>query len=150
MTFSIRKSGAWATPGTVKRRASGAWTGVQTIKRRVSGAWVTVWSALSAVVSPAYQLTTTRSASATLTSTAFTCTAAGATGAVSYAWEYVSGDTTVSCLSPTAASTMFRVAVNQATPSKGAVWRCKVTDAGSGAVTYSNDAQANFASTYAA
>lgn len=143
MTFSIRKTGAWAAPSTVKRRSAGAWATVQAIKRRSAGAWVTVWTAFSASVSPLSSFKSTTLASATLTSGAFTCTPTGGSGAISYAWQYVSGDTTVTCASPSAATTTFSAAVSGAVPDKSAVWRCRVTDAASN-VAYSNTITAQF------
>ena len=43
MAFNLKKSGAWAAPGSVKLRKSGAWATAGFVKVMKSGAWVTVW-----------------------------------------------------------------------------------------------------------
>ena len=43
MTFAIKKSGAWATPATMKRKAAGSWVDIATVKAKKAGSWVQVW-----------------------------------------------------------------------------------------------------------
>lgn len=64
----------------------------------------------------------------TLTSTqAVTVTPSGGAGSPTYAWTRVSGDSAIFPLSPTSATTFFRVTIGKNT-FKTAVWRCTVTD----------------------
>ena len=40
MTFAIKKSGAWTTPATMKRKAAGSWVDIATVKAKKAGSWV--------------------------------------------------------------------------------------------------------------
>lgn len=43
MTFAIKKSGAWTTPATMKRKSSGSWVDIAVVKAKKAGTWVQVW-----------------------------------------------------------------------------------------------------------
>ncbi len=145
MTFSIRRFGAWATPGTVKRRSGGGWVGVTSIRRRSGGTWVTVWSAFSATASPSTLFGTTKvNGARAQTSSPSTVTVSGGSGTVAYSWEFVSGDTVITPNTPASASTYFGGKVGVLNPDRSAVYRCRVTN-GDGSVTYTNNVSISLA-----
>jgi hypothetical protein len=61
-------------------------------------------------------------------------TATGGTAPYTYAWTYVSGSTAISCLAPSASSTAFAATIYRGS-SRGAVWRCTITDSAAASVT---------------
>lgn len=62
------------------------------------------------------------------TTPASTCAATGGVPAYTYAWTYVSGDASITCTSPTSASTTFsRTGMVDGTTYE-ALWKCTVTD----------------------
>lgn len=65
------------------------------------------------------------------TSTASSAMATNAVGAVTYTWEYVSGDVYILPEQGGQASTRFRVYADLVPYSYEAVWRCKATDSAS-------------------
>lgn len=131
MTFARKSGGANVALTTVKRRYGGAWTNVQTIKRRLSGGWVTVWQAYTAVtasVSPTSASASTASANTTVSTNSVTASATNGNGSYTYAWSYVSGDTTLTIGSPNSATTNFSGQVNNVNTSRSATFRCHVSD----------------------
>jgi hypothetical protein len=80
------------------------------------------------------------------TTALFTGTATGGVSPYSYLWEYVSGDTNISPLNSTSASTRFQVDTPIACSSGGitqtAVWKLKVTDNAS-TIAYGADCTIN-------
>ena len=95
------------------------------------------FASLSASAAPS-SVSGTRSGAGSVTTNTTTVTVTGAVGALSYLWEYVSGDASISPTAGTLATTAFSTTVTLS-QTKTAVWRCRVTDAGTGAVAYSND-----------
>lgn len=64
-------------------------------------------------------------------------TPAGGVPGYTYAWTYVSGDTSIAATDPTSAASYF-YAFGAAPFNKTAVWHCTVTDAASTVVVASN------------
>lgn len=63
------------------------------------------------------------------TSSKTTATASGGSGTKTYLWTRVSGDTGISIVSSTSATTAFSATVNVTNPMFDAVFKCTVTDA---------------------
>lgn len=61
------------------------------------------------------------------TTFAVTVTAHDGAGSPTYAWTQVSGDSGITALSPTSATTFFRATLNK-NSFRTAIWRCTVTD----------------------
>ena len=102
---------------------------------------VTVQAPVSVSVSvSSTSYNSTRQFKGTIKSTsAVTATASGGVGALTYSWEYVSGDTGITTMSPTSATTRW----NDGTFSLSAIYRCKVTDS-QGHVGYSPNVTVTF------
>lgn len=73
----------------------------------------------------------------TATTNQVTCTASGGSTPYSYAWEQVSGDTSINITSASNASTTFNATSTTETVKQG-LFRCKVTD-NNNDVVYSNN-----------
>jgi chitodextrinase len=65
-------------------------------------------------------------------------TATGGAGGYTYAWQYVSGDTGITAVSPTSNSTTFTRATVSIGQTYEAYWRCRVTDAANTVVYVGN------------
>lgn len=134
MAFSRWTGSAFTAVGLVRRWDGGAWVVCDFVRRWSGSAWENVWLKLAAsknfdpsvvwVNSPASMTPTTRA----LTTNTVVITAVGGAPGYTYSWARVSGDATITCNSPSAASTTFSATVTVAT-TKTAVWRCTVTDA---------------------
>jgi hypothetical protein len=82
---------------------------------------------LAATASPS-NLFRVRVTPGTAISSVTTATPTGYTGTVSYLWSYVSGDAGIVVSSSTSATVSFSANVDGGTPSRTAVWKCRVTD----------------------
>jgi hypothetical protein len=130
MAYKRKTGGTFVDVTNIRRRAGGAWVGVQQVRRRVAGAWVTVWTSLTVSTTTVSRIWTNSPASnspATRTfSTTASVTASGGDG--SYSWTRLSGSTSVTANSPSAATTTFQGANVPIGGSVSAVFR--VTSAG--------------------
>jgi hypothetical protein len=99
---------------------------------------VTKPAALTASANPS-SVSGSRTTGGTVNSTNSLCSAAGTSGTITYLWQYVSGDSSIACNTPSSASTVWSGSVGVANPSRSAVWRCKVTNSGNANVAYSNN-----------
>lgn len=88
----------------------------------------------------------TGASTCTADSTSASCAAGGGTGTYTYLWQLVSGDSSITPVSSTSASTVFR-RTNGATtgsPTVSAVYRCRVIDNnGAGTTVFSNSITIN-------
>lgn len=83
---------------------------------------------LAATASPASVYGSTTVGGGTAISDPTTATPTGATGAVSYLWEYVTGDVTFAVSSTTGQTVTFSEVFANLSAIRTGVWRCKVTD----------------------
>lgn len=87
-------------------------------------------SAFTATVSSTFA-TGGRSTSGTAVTNAVTAGPSGST----YAWSYVSGDTSIAISLASTAGPTWSASVSNANPTKNAIWRCLVTQGGNSGYT---------------
>lgn len=114
MAGSRKSGGTNVALTTRKRRSGGVWVDLTTAKRRSGGVWVDMFPS-SVTVSPASALGVVLDlggpSSATVTSNSVT-----ASGASTYSWARISGDSGVSTASGNSATTAFTATVTAGTP----------------------------------
>lgn len=138
MTVTVGTSGGNKAVSAITIGTSGGNKAVITGYIGTSGGNKVFYSAMSASASPTLLTGSTNIDGGTAsTSGNATATPSGGVGPYTYAWEKVSGDTlTVS--SPTSASTGFSGTVGSG-GDLSAVYRCEVTDTGTGQTAYTNN-----------
>ena len=138
MISQVKVSSAWKTVAAKSVRVGGAWKAVAQEWTKVGGVWKE-----SGYTAPAVEVDTSyvfgiKTGSGTCTSDAATITASGGSGSFTYAWSRVSGDSSTSATSPTAAASTFH-RTGSPTNNYSSVWRCRVTDTVSSLYTDSED-----------
>lgn len=110
----VNVSGTWQ-PSVPSVKVAGAWV-------PVTGGWVNVsgtWQQFYTVTPPVVVTVTitpgsasgSRSGAGTVDTNSVTASASGGTGPYTYLWEYISGDTEINVITPTAATVVFRATV---------------------------------------
>jgi hypothetical protein len=93
------------------------------------------YASLSATASPPSLISSSSSPGVQTTGDA-TVTPFGGIGPYTYSWSYVDGDTGITILSPSSATTAFRSTVNTVTTFRSADFDCLVIDTATGATTH--------------
>jgi hypothetical protein len=120
----------WYKDGATTRELAELWYGDGVTARLV---WVSSvvfpgpGPILAATASPASPYGS-RSTSGSVATNVATATATGYTGALTYAWEFVSGDASITVSSASSQSVTFSGNVGPVNVTRSAVWKCKVTD----------------------
>lgn len=132
MSVSVRHGAVW-NPADIYVRHAAAWHLAVPYVRHAAAWWPlnTPAASMLCVADPTtinFFDTLDPSSVFTVTTDATTVTPSGGTGPYTYAWSYVSGDTHIVALSPTADTTAFGAPTAYA--ELDAVWKCTVTDAG--------------------
>lgn len=141
MATNKRWDGSAFVDLTVKKRWDGtSWVNLTISKRWDGAAWVDFFAAGSgfgvtiAPGSASGSVAASQPQFRTVTSNSVTATPAGGTGPYTYSWTKVSGASSISATSPTAATTTFSALVAKDS-TVDAVWRVTVTDSLSATAT---------------
>lgn len=138
---AFRRGGAYVPNTPVN---AGVPTGLPIKLTDLLGASASTTPGLSAGASPA-SVSGTAQVGQPITTGSATVTVSGGSGAISYAWERVSGTGTIN--SPSSASTTFSAPAQGSAGSVSGVFRCRVTRGG--ASVYTNSVSATFTATAA-
>ncbi len=111
-------------------KSSGSWVPVLNIWVRNGGSWSLAFTGFTASAAPNPADGT--ALSSTVDSVFCTATPTGGVGPFTYAWAYVSGDATISIVSPTSSTTVFRATGMAVGEIRSAVFSCVVTDTTTG------------------
>lgn len=142
MTLKRWDGAVWVDLTTLKRWDGAAWVDLTTAKRWDGAAWVDLagfggGSGFSVTVAPAGASGSVTGASPlfkVVTSNSVTATPTGGTGPYTYSWTKVTGSSSISAASPTAATTTFSATVGRGSVVQ-ATWRITVTDSLSATTT---------------
>jgi hypothetical protein len=121
----VRKNGAWKLASVFVRKA-GAWA-LADVSARASGAWVDTTDPLTCAADPTSFTEYLLVHGADTAST--TVTSSGGSSPYTYTWTKDSGPAEVTVLSPTSATTAFRIVDGAYGSTYSSIFRCTVTDA---------------------
>lgn len=125
----LRVSSTWDSADRVFVRVGGDWKSADKVFAKVSGTWKEIYTravSFTSTASPGGVDTYGDQNTPSLTSADVSVTCDGS-APYSYAWEFVNGDSNISCDSPTSDTTAFSASGN-VNDVWTANWRCRVVD----------------------
>lgn len=127
----VKNGGSFTAVNQPYVKNGGSWSPVLNVWVKTGGTWTLTWTGFTTDLSPTtlggfgtgHSVTTTDPCVVTVT---------GGAGPFTYAWTYVSGDTSIFALTSTASSSYFRATGMADSEVRTAVFNCVVTDTATG------------------